>query len=118
MRLPFALWIRSQIQPFFQRQAADGVGTHQTYIRKELAMLVRLSMVRELSRADGDNRLFYEQIATHPWWGVIDAACRALRRSKETEHPRPADRLPYRHPSGPQSSLTYGPNRRNYDLCR
>lgn len=86
LRLPLALWVRTRSEPFFQRQAADGVGTHQTYIRKELATLVRLGMVRELPRTDGDNRLFYEQVPTHPWWGIIDAAHHAAKQSPTSDH--------------------------------
>jgi len=74
LRLPLALWVRGRREPFFQRQAADGLGTHQPYIRKELATFVQTGMVRELPRTDGDIRLFYEPVHEHPWWSIIDAA--------------------------------------------
>lgn len=76
LRLPLAVWVRNQHEPFFQRQAADGTAAPQTYVRKELTTLVDVGMVRELPRADGDNRVFYQQIPEHPWWEIIDVASR------------------------------------------
>ncbi|WP_331758112.1 hypothetical protein OG225_42210 (plasmid) [Nocardia sp. NBC_01377] len=77
LRLPLGIWVRAQTEPFFQRQASDGVGMPQTYVRKELAVLVSLGMLRELPRAEGDKRLFYDQLTDHPWWLIIDAAAHA-----------------------------------------
>ncbi|WP_063054746.1 hypothetical protein [Nocardia salmonicida] len=74
LRLPLAIWVRSRTEPFFQRQASDGVAVAQTHVRKELATFVQLGMLRELPRAEGDKRLFYEQDRGHPLWGTIDAA--------------------------------------------
>ncbi|MFI6997186.1 hypothetical protein [Nocardia sp. NPDC050175] len=79
LRLPLAIWVRSQSEPFFQRQASDGIGIPQTYVRKELATFVQQGMLRELPRAEGDKRLFYEQVRDHPWWMIIDAADQALQ---------------------------------------
>lgn len=79
VRLPVAVWVRGQTEPFFQRQAAEGIGDHQTYVRKELATLVQLGMVRELPRVTDRARVFYQQIPEHPWWAVIDAASRAAQ---------------------------------------
>ncbi|RJQ66146.1 hypothetical protein D5S17_35550 [Pseudonocardiaceae bacterium YIM PH 21723] len=78
IRLPLHAWVRKQTGPFFQRQAADGVGTHQTYIRTELTTLVETGMLDQLPRSDGDNRVFYSPNVDHPWWKIIDAAVEAL----------------------------------------
>ncbi|MCX0270051.1 hypothetical protein NLM24_04865 [Nocardia zapadnayensis] len=86
LRLPLAIWVRSRSEPFFQRQASDGIGIAQTYVRKELASFVKLGMLRELPRAEGDKRLFYEQVADHPWWLIIDAAAQAALL-QQTPHP-------------------------------
>lgn len=77
VRLPVAVWVRGRTEPFYQRQAAEGVNDHQTYVRKELAALVDLGMVRELPRETDRARVFYEQIPDHPWWQVIDTAAQA-----------------------------------------
>jgi hypothetical protein len=82
LRLPLAAWVRAQPGPFFQRQAAEGIEAPQTYVRKELATLVRVGMVHELPRSDGDIRVFYEQAPDHPWWAIIDTASRAAQTSR------------------------------------
>lgn len=84
VRLPVAVWVRGQAEPFFQRQAADGVGDLQTYVRKELATLVTLGMVQELPRDTDRARVFYQQVPDHPWWAVIDTANRVAQPSQPT----------------------------------
>lgn len=84
VRLPVAAWVRGRTEPFFQRQAAEGVNDHQTYVRKELSMLVALGMVRELPRDTDRARVFYQQIPDHPWWLVIDTALRVARAATKT----------------------------------
>lgn len=86
VRLPLAVWVRGRTGPFFQREAAEGVGTHQPYIRKELATLVTLGMVRELPRISRA-RLFYEQVPDHPWWSIIDTARQVARTAPDAGHP-------------------------------
>lgn len=82
VRLPLAVWVRGRTEPFFQREAAEGVSTHQPYIRKELTTLVTLGMVRELPRINRA-RVFYEQVPDHPWWSVIDAAQRVAQTAPD-----------------------------------
>lgn len=80
LRLPLAAWIRQRNTPFFQKQCAEGVGSLQQYVRKELAVLVDLGMIEQLPRERGDARIFYRQVPEHPLWAVIDAATTAVER--------------------------------------
>ena len=86
LRLPVAIWIRTQPQdsPFYQRQIAEGIGTDARYLRREMQILEQLGMItpQPPTRAR-DVRRFYQADHTHPLWAIIDTtltACTELDR--------------------------------------
>lgn len=80
LRLPVAIWIRTQTpnSVFYQRQIAEGIGTDARYLRREMQILEQLGMItpQPPTRAR-DVRRFYQADHTHPLWTLIDTALTA-----------------------------------------
>ena len=77
LRLPVAIWIRTQPEGtvFYQRQIAKGIGTDARYLGREMQVLEQLGMIESRPPARArDVRRFYQADHTHPLWELIDAA--------------------------------------------
>ena len=87
LRLPVAIWIRTQPRDsvFYQRQIAKGIGTDARYLRREMQVLEQLGMITPQPPAHSrETRRFYQADHTHPLWALIDTtltACTHLART-------------------------------------
>ena len=83
LRLPVAIWIRTQPEgsAFYQRQIAKGIGTDARYLGREMQVLEQFGMIKPQppTRAS-DVRRFYQADHTHPLWELIDTALIACTR--------------------------------------
>ena len=82
LRLPVAIWIRTQPEGtvFYQRQIANGIGTDARYLPREMQILEQLGMITPQPPRARDVRRFYQANPTHPLWELIDAALTACSR--------------------------------------
>ena len=82
LRLPVAIWIRTQPEGtvFYQRQIANGIGTDARYLPREMQILEQLGMITPQPPRAGDVRRFYRADHTHPLWELIDTALGACTR--------------------------------------
>lgn len=89
LRLPVAIWIRTQPEGsvFYQRQIAEGIGADARYLRREIQILEELGMIKPHPPAHSrEIRRFYQADHTHPLWALIDTtltACTQLARTSE-----------------------------------
>ena len=87
LRLPVAAWIRTHPQgtSFYQRQISEALGTDARYLRREIAVLTELGMIKPQPRPHPrEVRRFYQADHTHPLWAIIDTtitACDLLSTS-------------------------------------
>ena len=87
LRLPVAIWIRTQPQGsvFYQRQIAKAIGTDARYLGREMQVLQQLGMIKsQPSPRVRDVRRFYKADHSHPLWALIDTAlavCTQLARA-------------------------------------
>ena len=91
LRLPVAIWIRSQPRGtgFYQRQIAQALQTDSRYLRREFHILHQLGMLTpQPSRDNSDVRRFYQANHTHPLWAIIDTAAAACTQNRPDQHPR------------------------------
>ena len=79
LRLPVAVWIRTQPEGtvFYQRQIAKGIGTDARYLPREMQILEQLGMITPQPPRARDVRRFYQADHTHPLWTLIDTALTA-----------------------------------------
>lgn len=76
IRLPLAAWVLETANsgPFYQQQAADGIGAKAQYLRPELQHLCDLGMIEQQDKAPGQIRQMYTVDAEHPLWAIITTA--------------------------------------------
>ena len=91
LRLPVAIWIRTQPQDsvFYQRQIAKGIGTDARYLPREMQILEGLGMITPQPPRARDVRRFYQADHTHPLWTIIDTALAACSRLAQPEFGHP-----------------------------
>ena len=83
LRLPVAIWIRTQPDGsvFYQRQIAKGIGTDARYLGREMQVLEQLGMIESRPPARArDVRRFYRADHAHPLWELVDTALVACTR--------------------------------------
>ena len=97
LRLPVAIWIRTQPQDsvFYQRQIAKGIGTDARYLPREMQILEQLGMITPQPPTGArDVRRFYQADHTHPLWEPIDTALTACSQIARTTRGKGPDDAP------------------------
>ena len=86
LRLPVAIWIRSQPEGtvFYQRKIALALQTDARYLSREFHILDQLGMITpQPSSNKSDVRRYYQADHTHPLWTIIDTAAAACARTAQ-----------------------------------
>lgn len=82
LRLPLAAWIWSQTDhtPFYQQQAADGIGSKAQYMRREFELLCELEMIAPVPKGPGEIRQLYVADPDQPLWSIVETAVQVIER--------------------------------------
>lgn len=67
MRLPIAVCVMEQEQPFYIKQIADDTGYSSSNVSAELRRMVNLAMLKEHDRPSGENRQFFTRLDSSLW---------------------------------------------------